>query len=103
VGQEGLEVVLDDGVEGRGPAPTMARLRTVATSLVPQDRPGDFNQALMELTDGNATNGIHTGRDDARFVARNELAQLALSRADARIARDCFEAAPKRRRCAAAQ
>jgi A/G-specific adenine glycosylase len=31
------------------PAPTVKRLRAVAASLVPPDRPGDFNQALMEL------------------------------------------------------
>ena len=31
------------------PAPTSALLRDVAASLVPDDRPGDFNQALMEL------------------------------------------------------
>jgi len=31
------------------PAPTAARLRTAAAALVPADRPGDFNQALMEL------------------------------------------------------
>lgn len=29
--------------------PTMAELRDRAAALVPQDRPGDFNQALMEL------------------------------------------------------
>jgi A/G-specific adenine glycosylase len=29
--------------------PTPARLRVVASALVPSDRPGDFNQALMEL------------------------------------------------------
>ena len=31
------------------PSPTPKRLRAVATSLVPHERPGDFNQALMEL------------------------------------------------------
>jgi A/G-specific adenine glycosylase len=31
------------------PAPPATRLRTVAAALVPADRPGDFNQALMEL------------------------------------------------------
>ena len=31
------------------PAPSAAVLRDVAASLVPDDRPGDFNQALMEL------------------------------------------------------
>lgn len=31
------------------PAPTPARLRTVAAALVPADRPGDFNQAFMEF------------------------------------------------------
>jgi A/G-specific adenine glycosylase len=31
------------------PAPSPAQLREVATALVPADRPGDFNQALMEL------------------------------------------------------
>jgi A/G-specific adenine glycosylase len=31
------------------PAPSAARLRTVAAALVPPERPGDFNQALMEL------------------------------------------------------
>lgn len=31
------------------PAPSPALLRAVAGSLVPPDRPGDFNQALMEL------------------------------------------------------
>jgi A/G-specific adenine glycosylase len=31
------------------PAPTVAPLRPVAAALVPGDRPGDFNQALMEL------------------------------------------------------
>ena len=31
------------------PAPSPKRLREVAASLVPSDRPGDFNQALMEL------------------------------------------------------
>ncbi|HSJ24688.1 MAG TPA: A/G-specific adenine glycosylase [Longimicrobiales bacterium] len=31
------------------PAPSPARLREVAARLVPADRPGDFNQALMEL------------------------------------------------------
>ena len=30
-------------------APTAAELRTLAAALVPDDRPGDFNQALMEL------------------------------------------------------
>jgi A/G-specific adenine glycosylase len=31
------------------PNPTAARLRGVAAALVPADRPGDFNQAVMEL------------------------------------------------------
>ncbi|MFP4624909.1 MAG: A/G-specific adenine glycosylase [Gemmatimonadota bacterium] len=31
------------------PTPTPAELRELATALVPTDRPGDFNQALMEL------------------------------------------------------
>jgi A/G-specific adenine glycosylase len=31
------------------PAPTPAQLRETATALLPADRPGDFNQALMEL------------------------------------------------------
>jgi A/G-specific adenine glycosylase len=31
------------------PTPAAARLREVAAQLVPADRPGDFNQALMEL------------------------------------------------------
>jgi len=31
------------------PDPGMAELRSLATSLVPEDRPGDFNQAMMEL------------------------------------------------------
>lgn len=31
------------------PAPSSSRLRAVATLLLPRDRPGDFNQALMEL------------------------------------------------------
>lgn len=31
------------------PAPSAALLRDVAATLVPEDRPGDFNQALMEL------------------------------------------------------
>ncbi|MBX6362870.1 MAG: A/G-specific adenine glycosylase [Gemmatimonadetes bacterium] len=31
------------------PAPTAAELRETAAALVPADRPGDFNQALMEL------------------------------------------------------
>jgi A/G-specific adenine glycosylase len=31
------------------PAPSAARLRDIVTSLVPQERAGDFNQALMEL------------------------------------------------------
>ncbi|HSK18659.1 MAG TPA: A/G-specific adenine glycosylase [Longimicrobiales bacterium] len=31
------------------PAPSAALLRDVAATLVPDDRPGDFNQALMEL------------------------------------------------------
>jgi A/G-specific adenine glycosylase len=31
------------------PAPSASRLRAVAAALVPADRPGDFNQALMEL------------------------------------------------------
>jgi A/G-specific adenine glycosylase len=31
------------------PAPTQSRLRDVAGSLVPDERPGDFNQSLMEL------------------------------------------------------
>ena len=30
-------------------APTAAQLRSLAAELVPTDRPGDFNQALMEL------------------------------------------------------
>lgn len=31
------------------PAPPAALLREVATAMLPRDRPGDFNQALMEL------------------------------------------------------
>ena len=31
------------------PAPDSRRVRSVAAALVPEDRPGDFNQALMEL------------------------------------------------------
>jgi A/G-specific adenine glycosylase len=31
------------------PAPSPARLHAVAAALLPSDRPGDFNQALMEL------------------------------------------------------
>jgi A/G-specific adenine glycosylase len=31
------------------PSPATSRLRGIAASLVPPDRPGDFNQALMEL------------------------------------------------------
>jgi A/G-specific adenine glycosylase len=38
-----LARLLDD------PAPAPRRLREVAASLVPGERPGDFNQALMEL------------------------------------------------------
>jgi A/G-specific adenine glycosylase len=38
-----LARLLDD------PAPAPARLRSVAAALVPDDRPGEFNQALMEL------------------------------------------------------
>jgi A/G-specific adenine glycosylase len=38
-----LARLLDD------PAPGAAALRRTATALVPHDRPGDFNQAIMEL------------------------------------------------------
>jgi A/G-specific adenine glycosylase len=38
-----LSRLLDD------PSPTAQRLRGVAAALVPADRPGDFNQAVMEL------------------------------------------------------
>jgi A/G-specific adenine glycosylase len=38
-----LARLLDD------PAPPPRRLREVAAALVPEERPGDFNQALMEL------------------------------------------------------